>query len=116
LDLLFEADTIGDEGTEDMAEMVDITGEGYGSSASVKSFELKGGRLGWERPVIADSTKAEKWVSWGEYNQPHFIGGKSNPLAILSVTLIGKQSACDTHVTWSNLKFTSPPPGGPSLL
>lgn len=42
----FEADTIGDEGTEDMAEVVDIKSEGYGSSTSVKSFKLKGGRLG----------------------------------------------------------------------
>jgi hypothetical protein len=50
LDLLFEADTIGDEGTEDMAEVVDITVEGYGSSASVKSVELKGGRLAEKGP------------------------------------------------------------------
>jgi hypothetical protein len=45
LDLLFEADTIGGEGTEDMTEVVDIIGEGYGSSTSVETFELKGGRL-----------------------------------------------------------------------
>jgi hypothetical protein len=50
LDLLFEADTIGDEGTEDMAEVVDITVDGYGSSASVKSVELKGGRLAEKGP------------------------------------------------------------------
>lgn len=45
MDLLFEPDTIEDEGTEDMTEVVDITGEGHGSSANVELSELKGGRL-----------------------------------------------------------------------